>query len=227
MTVHLGGGGDEHDEALLWDEVFLPGRRVALWPFAMAPGAQRDGSVRWFRAALAARGEFTVQAWGVGQDGEDGGDGDLTGVDVVALPGGNTFDLVQEIRQRGLWQPLRTFLDGGGLVYGGSAGAVLLGADIAIAEGLDPNHAGVTDTHGFDRVAGAVLRPHHEPSLTAELRHWSRRHGRVVIGLPERSGLVSDGTRARAVGPEPLHLVTPDGAERELPAGTTWRLTGG
>ena len=224
MTVHLGGGGDERDEALLWDEVFVPGRSIAVWPFAMAPGADRDGSVRWFRAALAARGGFTVRAWGVGEDGGEhgGGDGGLAGVDVVALPGGNTFDLLHEVRRLGLWDLLREFLDDGGAVYGGSAGAVLLGADVSIAAGLDPNRAGVTDTRGFDRVAGAVVRPHYEPALAAELRHWARSHGRVVVGLPERSGLVVDGVRARAVGPEPLRVFTPDGADRELSAGTPW-----
>ncbi|WP_284043324.1 hypothetical protein [Actinoplanes sp. M2I2] len=33
--IFLGGGGSEKDEARLWDEVFRPGARLAVWPHAM------------------------------------------------------------------------------------------------------------------------------------------------------------------------------------------------
>lgn len=219
--IHLGGGGSEHDEAALWDEVFVPGRRVSLWPFATPTGAARDGSVGWFTRALRERGEFTLDVWGL--DGADGSERteDLHLSQVVAIPGGNTFDLLHHLRQHDLLQALNEFLDGGGRVYGGSAGAVLLGADITIAEGEDPDDVGVTDTRGLDRVGGAVVRPHYTDALDADLQRWAREHDRVVLALPERSGVVIEGRTARNVGPEPVVVFTPN-ARLGRPAGSVW-----
>ncbi len=132
--VYLGGGGSEHDEAALWDEVFIPGQRVSIWSFAMPLGPARTGSMQWLSGALRARGDFTIDAWGLEGTDTDHSAERLQRSHVVAIPGGNTFDLLQHLQQHDLLSALAAFLDDGGQVYGGSAGAILLGADIAIAE---------------------------------------------------------------------------------------------
>ncbi|NYD22498.1 Type 1 glutamine amidotransferase-like domain-containing protein [Kineococcus aurantiacus] len=226
--IHLGGGGSEDDEAALWNEVFTPGQRVSLWPFAVPPGPARDRTVRWFTGALRPRGRFTVDAWGV--DGSDRSDRDtdrsaerLRRSDVVAVPGGNTFDLLHHLQRHDLLGALGAFLDGGGRVYGGSAGAVLLGADTAVAATQDADRVGVRDTRGLDRLAGAVVRPHHDPAQDAELQRWATTRRQVVLALPERSGVVVEGTAARNVGPGTVHVFGPAG-RRARPAGATWDL---
>ncbi|WP_432540715.1 Type 1 glutamine amidotransferase-like domain-containing protein [Kineococcus sp. SYSU DK002] len=221
--TYLGGGGSEHDEAALWDEVFTPGQRVSVWPFAMPLGPARTGSVQWLAGALRARGDFTLDPWGL-----DGADTDcraerLHRSDVVAIPGGNTFDLLHHLQRHDLLSALDGFLDRGGRVYGGSAGAVLLGANIALAEVEDPDDAGVSDTRGLDRLAGAVVRPHYQPAQDDDLQQWAEAHQQVVLALPERSGVVVTGATARNVGPEAVQVFSPSG-QRARPAGTTWDL---
>ncbi|WP_432489160.1 Type 1 glutamine amidotransferase-like domain-containing protein [Kineococcus sp. SYSU DK018] len=226
--IYLGGGGSEHDEAALWDEVFAPGQRVSIWSFAMPLGAARTGSVQWLSGALRTRGDFTIDAWGLEGTDTDRSAERLHRSQVVAIPGGNTFDLLHHLQQSDLLSALDAFLDGGGRVYGGSAGAILLGADIAIAEAEDSNDAGVSDTRGLDRLAGAVVRPHYQPAQDSELQQWAKAHQQVVLALPERSGVVVTGTAehvaARNVGPEPVRVFGPTGHYTH-PAGTTWDLS--
>lgn len=220
--VYLGGGGSEHDEAALWDEVFTPGQHVSTWPFAVPRGAARNGSTQWFTRALQARGTFTIDAWGLEGD-DDHSVQRLHRSQVVAIPGGNTFDLLHHLQQHDLVSALNVFLDRGGRVYGGSAGAVLLGADIAIAEVEDRNDAGVQDTRGVDRLAGAVVRPHYQPAQDAALQRWAHQHHQLVLALPERSGIAVSGATARNVGPDAVHVFTPAG-RHDHPAGAVWSI---
>lgn len=227
VRLYLGGGGSEHDEAALWDEAFASGQRVSIWPFAMKAGAGRNGSVEWFSGALRARGNFTIDAWGLNDLG--GGVGDsrerLRRSDVLAIPGGNTFDLLQQLQQHQLLEVLHDFLAAGGQVYGGSAGAILLGADIAIAAVADPNDAGLSDTRGLDLLAGAVVLPHYDPSQDVELLQRPGRQQRAILALPENSGVVVAGHHARNVGPEAVRMFGRDGEEHTHGPGASWTLT--
>lgn len=221
---YLGGGGNERDEAALWDEAFIPGQRVSIWPFAMTLGPARTDSVRWLTGALRTRGDFSVDAWGLDDTDTDYSSGRLHRSDVLAIPGGNTFELLHHLQQHDLLTAIGTFLDGGGRVYGGSAGAILLGADIAIAEVEDPNDADVRNTRGLDLLAGAVVRPHYRPAQDSDLQHWAQSNQQTVLALPERSGVVVTGMMARNVGPDAIHVFSPTG-QRVRPAGATWDLS--
>jgi dipeptidase E len=226
--IYLGGGGNEHDEEALWDEAFTPGQHVSIWSFAMPPGPARTGSTRWLSNALRTRGDFTLDAWGLEETDDDHSTQRLQCSQAVAIPGGNTFDLLHHLQQHDLLSALNAFLNDGGQVYGGSAGAILLGADIAIAETEDPNDAGVSDTRGLNRLAGAVVRPHYHPAQDTELQQWATAHQQVVLALPERSGVVVTDTAgrvmARNVGPEAVQVFSPTG-QQARPAGVAWNLS--
>ena len=74
-------------------------------------------------------------------------------MDVVCIPGGNTFTMLHELRSTGLFRLLQEHLRDGGRMYGGSAGAILAGADVGIALVADPNDAGVSDTVALGLLA--------------------------------------------------------------------------
>lgn len=217
---HLGGGGSEQDEARLWAEAFPPGSRIAVWPFAQPDRAGRRLSGDWFSSALAALGAYRIDVWLTPDD----HDPSLTEVDVVAIPGGNTFDLLHTLREAGLLPALHDHLGRGGSVYGGSAGAVLAGADIGIALVADPNDVGLEDTTGLDLLHGLDVLPHYTDDQLEFARDHHRRTGRPVLGLPERSGVVVTGGTARIVGPDPVRVITRDGSV-ERAAGDRWSLT--
>lgn len=202
-NVYLGGGGSATQEAHLWREAFHADASIVIWPFAHATIGARESSVEWMRNALAPYALRSVEAW----TGSDPAHRGLSGVDVVCIPGGNTFTLLHELRNTGLLPVLREHLRGGGGLYGGSAGAVLCGADIGIGLAADPNEVGLSDTSGLDLLGGADVLPHY----TAEQRESARSHAirtsRPVLCLPEASGAVVREGRIRSAGPEPIEIV--------------------
>jgi dipeptidase E len=133
-TIFLGGGGSETDEDLLWNELFAAGKRVVVWPFAHRRVEDQRATGQWLSSALATRA-FQVETWldDVGRHIDQ-----LEGADVLAILGGNTFDLLAYLQRRDWFAGLRDSLTQGGRLYGGSAGAILLGADVAIAAAMDP-----------------------------------------------------------------------------------------
>src|SRR5690606_17175045 len=135
---------------------------------------ERRGSAEWMTTALAARGRFVVDAWHSPEHGERS----LRGVDIVAVPGGNTFDLAHTLCSAGLLEILHDHLRRGGDYYGGSAGAILAGRDVGIAATADPNDVGLRDTFGLDLLSGADVLPHYTVEQRPMAIECSHRSGR-------------------------------------------------
>ncbi|MDQ0276590.1 dipeptidase E [Arthrobacter silviterrae] len=187
-TIYLGGGGSDDEEANLWIEAFHPGLRVTVWPFARRGLEDRRSAGRWITGALERFNPSHVDVWTTTEARMDGG---LGGTDIIAIPGGNTFDLLDTLQSSGLLPALRSFLDRGGLVYGG----ILMGADIGIARETDPNDPGLQDTTGMGLLGELDVLPHYTGALLGLARSHHARSGRGVLCLPERGGvIVKDGT---------------------------------
>lgn len=170
--------------------------------------------------ALRQRGLVEIDVW-LRDEGHSARE--LDGVDVVAIPGGNTFDLLHILDVAGLLSLLTGFLDRGGRVYGGSAGAVLMGADIGIASVADSNDVGLRRTSGLDLLAGLDVLPHYTARHANFARAHHRETGRGVLCLPESSGVtVTDGTGCNT-GPSAVHVMTAASTATFRP-GDTWTM---
>ena len=204
--LYLGGGGSADDEADLWRMFLRPSRRVVCWPQALPP-AQYDVAELWLRRSLAPYDVPKVETWrDLGEHTVD----ELGEDDVVFVIGGNTFDLLHHVQTRGAAALAREHVRRDGIYYGGSAGAVLAGADIAVAGFADPNDAGVTDTAGLRLLGNAIVRPHYTGDDRDEAWGWAAQ-GFTVLGVPETSGVaVVDGV-ARNAGPAEVEVVTSTG----------------
>jgi dipeptidase E len=208
--IYLGGGGSEEDEAAVFAAAFQPGARIVVWPFAQ-PSHRWQGTLSWIQSSISHLGSFPPASLGT-QD-----DFGLNTADVVVIPGGNTFLLLHHMQQHALLHPLRSFVAKGGKVYGGSAGAVLLGAGIAIIDAMDTNDVGLRDTSALDLLSGCVVYPHYERRWMSHCLDWSTRA--CVLGVPERAGLRVD-LHGRAVNLGPEDVVVFEGGLSEVwPAG--------
>lgn len=196
-TVYLAGGGSAEDDQPLWREM-LPGvRRILHWPFAL-PEEHRPAARDWLTESLRRFGyPADVESW-VTLSGHD--PAELTQFDLLFVGGGNTFNLLQHVRDNGFVEPVRAFVANGGAYYGGSAGAILACDDIAIADGYDPNEAGLTDLRALGLVPGIAILPHYTVDQEPTARKWLADKGIRLIGLPETSGLIAAGESLHAVG---------------------------
>ena len=201
--VYLGGGGTPADEAAVWRMFLRRSRRVVCWPWAL-PATQHEMAELWLRRALAPYDVAKVELWG---DVADHSVEELDPDDVVFVLGGNTFDLLHHLQSRDALGVAPEHVRRGGVYFGSSAGAVLAGADIAVAGLADPNDAGVSDTRGLGLLGDAIVRPHYTPDARDASWTWTA-HGFTVLGIPETAGLaVVDGV-ARNAGPSEVDVLT-------------------
>lgn len=101
---------------------------------------------------------------------------------------------MHDLRAARFLDPLQRFILSGGLVYGGSAGAIILGRDIMTAAHIDPNDVGLHDTAGLDLLGGCSIWPHYTRDDDHRIAAYVEQDGFPVIALSERSGLdVHDG----------------------------------
>ncbi|HZZ96184.1 MAG TPA: Type 1 glutamine amidotransferase-like domain-containing protein [Jatrophihabitantaceae bacterium] len=219
-TVYLGGGGSAADEAQLW-RAMLPGKRKVLyWPMAL-PLERRATATAWLSASLRALGlAAEIETW-IELD-DRVAMAPLT-ADLLFVGGGNTFSLLDQVRRAGFLDAVASFVAGGGDYYGGSAGAILAGESVAIAETLDANDVGFVDLDGIGLITGFVVLPHYVADQSSATRAWAARHRTTVLGTPERSGLVVDDRLVTAAGPAPVWEFTGAGRVIARPPGHQWR----
>jgi len=225
--LYLGGGGSAKDESQLWDLVFQPSQRVAIWPFAQPPEMWQS-TLQWLGTSLAERGEFNVF---IGDSTLP--DHGLANADILAVPGGNTFELLDYIRKHKLEAKFREFLARGSRYYGGSAGAILVGRDVGAADvrygGLDDNTIGMTETRGWDLLEGWVIDPHFEVEGPRHLAvvEWVKGRGiKGVIRIPDDCGIAVDEKTGAVLnaGPGVVSIWTESEGYREHEPGAKWSL---
>jgi len=217
--VYLGGGGTPADEAAVWRMFLRPSRRVVCWPWSLPP-SQHEMAELWLRRMLAP---YDVPKVGLWRDVADHTVDELDPDDVIFVLGGNTFDLLHHLQSRDALDLAPEHVRRGGVFFGSSAGAVLAGADIAVAGFADPNDAGVTDTRGLGMLGDAIVRPHYSPDDRDESWRWTEQ-GFTVLGIPEAAGLaVIDGV-ARNAGPAEVEVLT-SASLRVLAPGETLALS--
>jgi dipeptidase E len=218
-ALFLGGGGSGADERLLWLEMLTATvRRIVYWPFAQAAERHPEAEA-WLQDAVAnIAADTDVETWSTLCERDPA---ELASFDLLFVGGGNTFRLLQHVREHSFLQPVRDFVHGGGSYYGGSAGAVLACDSVDIAIGHNPNEVGVTDFAALGLLAGVAVLPHYDRSQEASARVYAHQHACVVLGIPERSGLVVREGVMTVAGPEPAWYIDESSALEREP-GSTW-----
>ncbi len=203
--IILAGGGDERDSRPL-DENFarwigVTGRLLYL-PVAME-GSSRVFAVccEWIEGVFRPLGVIDITMWtNLRQHAPD----ELDGFTALYLGGGNTYRLLHEIRAAAFAEAIQDFVAGGGPVYGGSAGAILLGRDIGTCAHMDANTVGLKDTRGLDQISGHAVWCHYRPSDDPMIHTYCRKQEIPVLAVAERGGVEIEGDRLVACGYEPV-----------------------
>ncbi len=205
IKVALSGGGEAQDSRLL-DEVFAswlgPGGRLLYWPIALRGVRSFQTCLEWITAAFAPLNISDITMW---TDLSEHKARELDKYAAVYIGGGNTFALLAEMQASGFDRHLKKYIQRGRPVYGGSAGAIVLGSDIRTAQHFDRNDAGLLETKGLDLVQGHAIWPHYRSSHDNMINLFVLRYQQPVLALPERSGIVIDAAGLRTVGFEPSY----------------------
>jgi len=206
------GGGSSQDELPLL-ELFAEWTgskgRVLFLPIAQAGmGRPLDGCLAWGKATLEVVGVDDITMW---TDLNSENHQSLDGFDSIFIGGGNTFFLLDQVRKSGFDTSLVKFAAQGGVVYGSSAGAIILGQDILTCAHLDENRVGLDNLRGLDMVNGFCVWCHYQSEDDESIIEYISQNGWPVLALSERSGVSVDGVNLIAQGYEPTYVFTANG----------------
>jgi dipeptidase E len=130
----------------------------------------------------------------------------LARCDAVFIGGGNVYSLMHALRASGAHGSLQRFAESGRSVYGGSAGALILGRDINTAQHLDPNDVGLVETSGLDLANGYAVWCHYASDEDSLVSEYVRATSTPVLALPERGGAIRSGEEFKVLGPDPARV---------------------
>ncbi|MBK5306497.1 MAG: Type 1 glutamine amidotransferase-like domain-containing protein [Frankiaceae bacterium] len=223
--ICLQGGGEFSPacRAMDLDLVHRAGGRVVVTALAAEPGGDyataTANGVRHFRAIGAGDVVGAPDA----RDDRTAALGLVSKARLLVLPGGSPFRLLRALNETGMGEAIAALLADGAVIMGASAGAMVLCAWTVLP----------------DRRTGGALAVEPGLGLAGDLLvvpHWSGGSSRgdwlrsieasvppstTVLGIPEESGVLVDGTVLTAVGSSPTRLLHED---RDLAVGDGWTL---
>jgi dipeptidase E len=122
----------------------------------------------------------------------------------IYLGGGNTYKLLKELQKSKFISKLKKYIKGGGLVYGGSAGAIILGKDVGTTN--SKNEYEVVNCRGLDLIGKFSVYCHYKNEDDQRILNYIKSTKNKVLALPEDAGAILDNSKMRIIGPGNLVL---------------------
>ena len=203
--ILFAGGGDERD-LLPLHALFarwVNGGRLLYLPTALVSLPAMESGFRWLEEVFEPLNLVHIDLWPslAGKKAVD-----LLVFDAVYIGGGNTYYLLQQLRDQRMAGPLREFILSGQPAFGGSAGAIVMGADITSCAHIDENIVGLDDLRGLEMALGCTLWCHYQSADLERIQAYVAQAKTPSIALTERAGVYREGDRLIAAGYEPLLL---------------------
>ena len=205
VNVLLSGGGRKADVSLvkLLVKSIPENGRLLYIPVAIPLARISYGQCYdWITSTHGRNGLKRIDMW---TDLKDRRYEDLARYSAVFIGGGNTFSLLRQIREAGFDRLLLEYIMNGLPVYGGSAGAIILGKDIGTAYfggDADKNEVGLKDLKGLDVARGYSIACHHNglkyDHFAAE---YSQTTGIPTIALRDGTGIQVKNHKILVIGP--------------------------
>lgn len=107
--------------------------------------------------------------------------------DAIYIGGGNTYYLLNFIKKHNIENDLKLFLLTGGIIYGGSAGGIIMGEDIQTV--VEENNKDYDDSKGLNLLNGYSVRCHYEAHERYMIQERNVTYNIKTIALPEDSGI--------------------------------------
>ncbi len=188
--IMTGGGDSEHFEAAdhYFAELFYEDPHLLFIPLAGDPKNFNDGLERikeTFSTIHFERIEMCLSLadldWKY-----------LRLFDAIYIDGGNTFTLMEEIRNTHFYELLHQFIHHGGVVNGDSAGAIILGSHLETAhfgDTPDENETDVISYQGLNLLGNYAIHCHYLDCEKTEVQDFVTEYGFPVIALYENTAV--------------------------------------
>ncbi|KAA0560473.1 Type 1 glutamine amidotransferase-like domain-containing protein [Rossellomorea aquimaris] len=206
INIFLSGGGNEEQTEMI-DKEFVKAidhnKPLLYIPIAMQGEIPYEDCYKWIHSVFNPLGITEIEMW---TDLEAKSLEDLRKFSSIYIGGGNTFYLLNTLRETGFDEILKEYTDKKGIVYGGSAGAIIFGRDILTVSHMDPNHTNLKTFEGFNYIDNYSLWCHYETSNDDLIKKYVNKYGYSVIALPEETGIVMNEGGLKVIGSSPAYI---------------------
>lgn len=153
-----GGGSGKHiTKAMFKFSGLLDKQKPILYvPLAMNEN-RYDGCANWFESEIKL---VKLDKFEMVRSSLELSEKDFNNYSAIFIGGGNTYKLLNELKQNNNVDKIKTYLQNGGIVFGGSAGAIIFGKNIDACLLDDGNKIGLEDTEGFNYLNDISLLCH-------------------------------------------------------------------
>lgn len=131
----------------------------------------------------------------------------------IFIGGGNTYKLLKGIKDSGTFEKIKDYITNDGIVYGGSAGAIIFGYDINSCLAMDANDVNLEDTKGFNALDGKSIFAHYTNEKTSEVHDKYKQYlssysynKEEVVALPEEDTIFIDDDKITIIGNRPYFI---------------------
>ena len=114
----------------------------------------------------------------------------ISDVDVLMIFGGNHFHYMKRIRETGLEQDIRDFIESDGVYIGISGGSVMMSPDMDDGLSLTKNDIGLKDMSGFGYVDFYIISHWDWREGLEKMLTYSWQSGKRIIPLTDRQGIL-------------------------------------
>lgn len=159
MKVFLCGGGSGKviEDAMRKFENLLDKSKPLLYvPLAMESN-RYDSCYEWITNEMRLTNVTNIE---MVTSGNDLFNKNLNDYCAIFIGGGNTYKLLKELKNSKSFDKIKDFINNDGIVFGGSAGAIIFGKDINSCKMQDKNDVGLDDTEGFNVISDYSLLCH-------------------------------------------------------------------
>ncbi|TMU87587.1 peptidase E [Bacillus sp. BHET2] len=188
--LFLSGGGDR-DQSIEIDKQFAAevnkGKPILYVPVAMdQEHISYEACYEWIKDVFSPFGIKDISMWTElsGKTIED-----LLEYSAVYIGGGNTFRLMNDLLRSNFYSLVKMYMNEGGIVYGGSAGAIIMGTSILTCTHMDVNLVRLESYCGLSMVYDYSIWCHYEEGNDSMIHTFIENNRRPVIALPEETGV--------------------------------------
>jgi len=203
--IFLSGGGSAK-ESVLFDKHFVEvidrSRPLIYIPNAKE-SKQYQKCIKWFLHAMTSLGITDIEMWDNLSPRLD-----VNLISGIYIGGGNTVKLLNELRQSGFCNYILNAAKERVPIYGGSAGAIILGEDIRTAP--EARHMTGTESSGLKIVKNYSIVCHYKPADEKINQILSKSICKHIIAIPEKTAGHILGTMLTVYGMSPITIIRGD-----------------
>ena len=210
MKVFLNGGGADIQTIGAYKKLnqIIDHSKPCLYiPLAMKQ-EKYDGCYEWITGELKS---ISVPNIDMVRSAKELSTKTLNDYSFLFIGGGNTFKLLHDLKTSGSFEKISEYINNDGIVFGGSAGAIIFGKDLEACRLADSNDVNLKDINGFDVLNGISILCHFTNG-TPEKDEKSKQYllelsqHRTSVALPEEVTLFVSDNCIEVIGDSPYYL---------------------